>query len=83
MPVGEFLLVGVVALTIGIGAATGCVPIANGPEPTVGDPPLAAHWVDPDFNPAERAFALRSGHRVPDAALARPWLETVRHGDGR
>ena len=52
----EFLLVSVLALAIGIGAAAGYVPMANAVEPTVGDPLLTAYWVDPDFDPKQRAF---------------------------
>jgi len=53
---GDFLLISVPAVTIGIGASTGYVPMANAAEPAVGNPLQTAHWVGPDFDPVERAF---------------------------
>ena len=36
---------------------------------TIGSPELITVWEDPDFDPKERAFYYRAGHRDPDASL--------------
>ncbi len=38
---------------------------------TIGDPLLTAHWVDPDFDPDQRAFLLRARHRDSETPLDR------------